>query len=516
MEHLEGKIMELKVGLIGASHGWVQILEQIGVGYEIVRELNSNDLINFPVIILSFGLDNESLNIIRKYLDNGGCLLCSAEIYKKISNVKYKEKFVKYLYPDKLGNFIDSEIIEVNRKIKIPIHAEYMKIDDGGNAVAIKNYGDGVVVILPFDAGYVYQDYSAKHKSFYTAKNRLPHEIVSAVTKAPIRRLIFNSLEYLFHSLNLLFCHKWYFPQNYPSIFMFRIDTDIGTSENIKLLYSLSEELSIPITWFIDVKSQRNNLQYFSEMLNQELGVHCYQHKVYNSAEDISLDIESAISVLNKYGIQPKGYAAVYGKWNETYSEVIKKFKFSYSSEFCYDYDNLPSFDRLGNLQIPVHPICIGNMKRQGYNATDMMDYFAYQIEKKMNLSEPIIFYHHPNDNFIEVVHFIFNRIKNFELPAMNFSTFANWWKARLSFKIKVIQENQNLIISDFGSESQLSLRVTDRSNKSAFINCPGRIVLNELNWLQKTFPIEVPEDFTKVFKFNIWKYINKFEDFIK
>ncbi len=90
---------------------------------------------------------------------------------------------------------------------------------------------------------------------------------------------------------------------------------------------------------------------------------------------------------------------------------------FEYSSEFSYDYDNLPSVPRLrhgeGTLQLPIHPICIGSLKRHSYSDKQMIQYFENVIQRKLASSEPIIFYHHPKDGYYDVLDWLFQEMRH-------------------------------------------------------------------------------------------------------
>ena len=43
------------------------------------------------------------------------------------------------------------------------------------------------------------------------------------------------------------------------------------------------------------------------------------------------------------------GFSAPFGEWNESLYRAMED-KFKYSSEFCYDYDNFPSFPIINNV----------------------------------------------------------------------------------------------------------------------------------------------------------------------
>lgn len=507
--------MDLKIALIGKSYGWVQILKQIGIKFDLLVDTSTNQLFQYPVIVLSESASNHDIIQAKKYVETGGSLLCSTKIFYQNNSVKnLKERYVKFLLTDRDGYFNIGEFIDLWRNIVYLDYAEHLKSNIEEFTLTEMNYGDGKVILLPFDAGSLYDDHSYKHKSFYSYKSRLPHERVAKVSKGPVRKIVSNSLEYLFHSQNLLYCHKWYFPATEKNVFLFRVDTDYGKFQNISDLYQLALEHNIPITWFIDVKSQKDILEFYTKIQNQELALHCFEHREFKNAGEYKSDLATAIEYLHKYEIYPEGFAAVYGKWNREISNVIKDFDFEYSSEFCFDYDNLPSFDENENLQIPVHPICVGSLRRQGHSASDMIRYFELITQKKINNQEPLIFYHHPNDENIEVVHYLFNKIKNLQIPAYSFLSYAKWWKNRVEVDYSARFENKSLEV-EFKESNKCALRITNKENQETFISNSGSYDISQLKWQMKPVPSELPRDFNKIYKMNIWKIINKLEDMI-
>ncbi len=507
--------MDLKIGFVGNSHGWIQILNQIGIKFDILEEVSNNLLLQYPVVVLSEFTNENDVAKVKSYVETGGSLLCSTGIfYGKNTAKNLKDNYVKYLVPDNIGYFNIGDYIDLWRKIKYSDFAEHLKLNSSEYTLSDINYGDGKVILLPFDPGSLYEDTDSKDKSFYSFKNRLPHERVSKISKGPVRRLVNNALEYLFHSQNLLFCHKWYFPSDEKNIFLFRVDTDMGTPRNVIDIYKLASDHEVPVSWFIDVKSQKKNLDLYREMKNHELALHCFEHKRFKKMKEFRSDLKTAIEYFYKYGIYPEGYAVVYGKWNQEIALMIHDFNFAYSSEFGFDYDNLPSFDKYMNFQIPIHPICVGNLKRQGYSTTDMIRYFDMVIQKKISVQEPLVFYHHPNDENIEVIHFIFNKIKNLQIPSYSFINFAKWWKKRIKENYSAKLDGDTLSIQ-LQESSNYFLRLTNKNNQEVFIGNSGTYNLEQLNWKTKPTPVELPRDYRKIYRFNIWKIINKIEDMI-
>ncbi len=501
--------MKLKTGLLGKSIGWEILLTQIGVGYERIDSIS--EINNYPVVVVADETDKEIATAINLYLQQGGGVLFSSSVFRLITNLPktdLKNVFVKYLNPDKDGIFADPEIIDIYTKVKIPTQANHLRSNKGEFSVFTGKYLNGYIVVIPFDTGLLVVDDRSKKKSFYSQSKRLPYEEVSLVSKGSLRRLISRSLEYLFHSGRLPFTHKWFYPKDAATVFIFRVDTDFGTKEQVEQLYKLSKKYNIPITWFVDTKSQQNWVNHFAEMQNQEIGVHCYEHRNYNSYAENYSNIKKGYDLLKNAGIEPRGFAAPFGKWNASLAQAISDLGFSYSSEFSYDYDNLPSTSLVyhslsGTLQIPVHPICIGSLRRQGFSSIEMTEYFLNEIEKKLKLHEPIIFYHHPTHKNWDVVENIFKKINDLNIPTMKMCEYADWWKKRVA------------VLNSLESQEDVYTRIISPGGKEKIINVDNCIDADNYRWTEKPKNVHAPEDIARIRKINKWMLVHKLENLL-
>jgi hypothetical protein len=498
--------MKLKTGLLGKSLGWEILLAQIGVGFDRISSIS--EINDYLILVIADEYDNEIDPALRKYLQEGGGLLCSSFIFDMIANTHSKEVFLKYLSPDKDGLFTDPEIIDIYKKVKISTQANHLRTNEGEFSTFCGRYLNGNVVVLPFDIGSLIVDERSREKSFYSKSKRLPYEEVSLVSKGSIRRIVTRALENLFHSAQLPFVHLWFYPKDVSNVFIFRADTDYGTIHQIDQLYHLSQKYNIPTTWFVDTKSQQSWINYFSEMQNQEIGVHCYEHRNYNSYAENYSNIKKAYDLLKDAGIGPRGFAAPFGKWNPTLAQAVRDIGFSYSSEFSYDYDNLPSRSIIysgltGTLQIPVHPICIGSLRRQGFTRIEMTEYFINEIEKKLKMREPIVLYHHPTHENLDVVENVFRKIKDLNVPTMKMYEYADWWKKRATVQYgeSVLEDVYAQIINPDGKE------------KIIFIN--DGVTMNDFGWKVKPINVPLPDGIARIRKFNKWMLIHKLENFL-
>ncbi|MEK7251361.1 MAG: hypothetical protein AAB209_13170, partial [Bacteroidota bacterium] len=177
-------------------------------------------------------------------------------------------------------------------------------------------------------------------------------------------------------------------------------------------------------------------------------------------------NISKARRKLEQAGISSPGFAAPFGIWNSELAKAIEKTVFEYSSEFSFAYDSLPVYPSNGEqtfltLQVPIHPICIGSLRRIGYTEGQMKEYFRRVIEEKLLRDEPLFFYHHPTHHCCDVVQFIFQYVAEKGIENTTMLEYARWWKKRLSTRLEISFENTKCKVQSATSvDESLWLRV--------------------------------------------------------
>ncbi len=418
--------MKFQIGLLDSSIGWRCLLKQIGVPFKTISEnINAEDC---SVIVVGDDFDTSSKSKIEQYASCGGSILFSSRAYHQLTGTEVKEKQISYIFPESASLFSAVGLLDIFSPCLIPSNANELKTLDGKQSCFVGKWNKANIIVLPFDAGKLFVDERNETKSFYSPHSTLPFERVSLVSKITIRQLVSTAIKHL---------HGKEEPsQSIQPVFAFRIDTDYANQTEIEKLYRLSQKYHIPFTWFVDVKSQENLLPYFAEMEHQEIGIHCYEHRTYDEFQPNYDNIQKAKQLFEKNNLDAKGFAAPFGKWNQESGRAVQKLGFEYSSEFSYDYDNLPSYPILCNeestvLQVPIHPISIGTLKRLRYSDEEMIQYFQFAIEQKRNTGEPIILYHHPKDGHENVLESIFETVQRLEFHTVRFAEYVSMWKNR-------------------------------------------------------------------------------------
>ena len=276
----------------------------------------------------------------------------------------------------------------------------------------------------------------------------------------------------------------------------------------IKGISDVVHQSGISATWFVDVQSHQSSMNQFSEMDGQEIGVHCFKHQTFADYDRNVQNIQKAQAVLRNVKISPKGFAAPYGRWNEALARAIVDSGFEYSSEFSYDYDNMPGVpmlpERMGTLQLPVHPICVGSLKRHGYSEEQMIRYFAGVVQRKLRVREPIMFYHHPNDGHLQVLEWMFQEMRRERVPAKTMGEYARWWKMRTTSIPGMRFTKGSLHLHGVQPEKKsLYLRIAQLDGTEAIIPASKQIVLGTVRWGPRPSAWVMPDDYLRSRRLN-------------
>jgi hypothetical protein len=514
--------MRIHVGVLGSHPGWSALLEQEGVPFSVNMESFSPE--RQSILVLAQRLSPELQSAVIEYLRRGGGMLCSGEVFGELCHEETRPRFIQWISPQPRSLFAGLPSVDLYRSCVVSAKANEVLDQSGTPCVYAGDVMGGHAVVLPFDAGNLASDQRIRTKSFYAEHGRLPFEQVAVVSKGGLRRLVARSLEYLHHRRGMVHAHKWYFPGMARNVYALRIDTDGASRDQVKALQaqmnSGDQKGNLPVTWFIDVKSQERWLGDYAEMGRCEVGLHCFEHRPYKGYSDAVQDIQRSKKILEKFSPGHKGFAAPYGRWNAGIGRAIAESGFEYSSEFSYDNDNVPSQACAGReafptLQVPVHPISIGSLRRQGFGRNEMHQYFERIVRSNLNTRVPLMFLHHPKDGFGEVHSAIRELVSEDSVQALQMGRYAAWWSDRRRFSVEIEMVSERLLVKSSGSSVDVSLHVTRPDGLEVIVPVQAVIDLKGLEWAPVPDAQAMPSDFDRTRKFNPWISINRLEDIV-
>jgi hypothetical protein len=504
--------MRLCVGVTGDRGGWKQILRQEGIPFDEISD--KDDPGSYSCIVAGNGTSTDLLNRLSDYVKGGGALVCSGEMFSRMTGTSGTPQFIRYLLPEAHSPFASAGLIDIDSDCVMIPGANHFLTETAAPAVYRGEFGNGSVIVLPFDPGELILDETSEKKSFYAPRNRLPFERVSRVGKAGIRKLVALSIEHLHHGRGIPFLHLWYYPAAAPTIAAFRVDTDDANRSEIEELQNAVSGREMPVSWFVHVKAQEQCLDLFRRSARDEVGVHCYEHQVWREPEPAENDLRRAWSLLQEAGYAPKGYAAPYGTWSGAIASAVKSSPVEYSSEFSYATDDLPSTPASsGKIQIPVHPVSIGTLRRQAMTEEEMIRYFTDVVERKVSCREPLFFYHHPKNGHHHVLTTLFAMISVLDVPLMTMGDFQSWWMRRSNASLSAESAGNELRMRLSGGSPDLRCRVTRQDGMEAFVPAEGALNLDALSWSPPPSAVPLPADIARIRKTNPMILWNAVED---
>jgi peptidoglycan/xylan/chitin deacetylase (PgdA/CDA1 family) len=285
-------------------------------------------------------------------------------------------------------------------------------------------------------------------KRFPSTLDLYPNELVSKVHRQKLQDLLQLGLERVLFSLGLPWVQTWVFPTDRPVITL-RIDTDFGTQKSMQELFDLAEKHDAKLTNFLHVAAHDDWLEWFVNFPTHEYAIHGYDHAHIRSSYALYQDIEQANERMKEYGMKAKGYAAPYGIWSETLSKVLDTYPFIYSSEFTHGYDGFPYYVKgHQRLQIPIHPICTGSLRRYGACDDDFKYYFQQLLDSKLRNWEAIMLYHHPLQPGASAIDFAMNYANEAGVQWLRYDEWANFWMNRLKQSYDLNYSSQNGVLT--------------------------------------------------------------------
>lgn len=480
--------MKLTLGITSCTPEWQLLLSQIGVPSSTVDLSAASDLSHLPSIIVSSKLTaSEKLNALE-YLSSGGTILTEADTAQILFSIKTRFQHVRYIEPqfDDIFQTVRSGFFD--GKLKLPKDATHLMSDSGQSLIQTVRHGDGVALILPggFISGVL--DSSVRRRSFSTAGPIFPSERVSRRSKGVIRTVVEKSLQFLFGERQLPLVTLSPFPDGASTVFNFRIDTDFSSEDDVKRLYDLCRQHSITATWFVETASAARWIKLYAQMEDQEMGLHCFKHRVFASFSKNQKNVWRGLDLLTGERIHPEGFAAPFGLWSQSLSKAVEHHGFTYSSEFALDYDNLPFYPFLGErfstvLQVPVHPISTSSLRNAHHSLEDIKAYFDFVMAAHTQYRLPLFFYDHPSNANLDALNWLFERIGDRSIQQMTLADYSRWWIERSATKWTPFLEDGKIRTERSRHPASLNVQIHRGVHEWAVTEMKDEINLSDLSF---------------------------------
>lgn len=478
----------LTVALLDHTPGWHVLLDQIGLTYRVMHNVNELEPESVAVLIVNRHLWFEERERILAYVRAGGAVLDVDSLLREARSGSYRRPYVSSV---QIGNdpdlFGDVGLLDLHCRVAIP---KGRSVSEG--IVGFQPEGMGVIGRLGFDPGRLMLDTRAMARAFVSPGDERPSERVGRTTKGGLEIVVRRMMTRLFHLRGLPFLRKRPFPGDAPSVMCFRIDSDYGSREQIAALYDVATTTDTRMTWFLHVEAHREWLDSFAGFEEQEIALHCFRHRTFATADENRLNIELGLKELASAGIQVTGFSAPNGIWNHNLAEVLDSVPFLYSSEFSLAYDALPFCPMLPigrrvnawfyrAMQIPVHPVSVGNLARVRMSEEQMLNYYISVAERKRRAEHPLIFYHHPTHERWDLLAEFLNRLHSYRPAMMTFTEYALWWHGRSNARYAAEVTDNTLTLSFHDRPESVLLDVLLPDGRRGIIREDGGLDLNSV-----------------------------------
>lgn len=487
----------LTIGLVENDAGWRTLLRQVGVAFERV-EWNRVDAAHYSTIIVNRSLSRVEGDLVDEYLRAGGAVLDGGGLATH-DGLETKRLHVGSIV-DASPPFERTWIVDVDDGISRVAAAGAL-----GATVALMEHGGGWLAHVPFDIAAVFRDSRAARRRFHAPSGDHPNEVVARTPKHPFRIVVESALSWLHARRGLPLAHFWCFPDDARSVFAYRIDTDYGTPAHMLRLRDLAERHGVPLTIFLHVGAHEEHLRLFDGFERHELASHGYRHRTFSSYEANWGNIAEARHVMSAAGFDAAGFAAPTGRWNRGLDRALQEHGFEYSSEFTLDYDGLPFRPWIGAglssvLQVPVHPVSVGNLTRVHATELAITDYYRSVIDRQLAQRSPVFLYHHPLQEAWQVLESIFERVRAEGLPAVTMREFASWWRRRDDARFRASITEGRLELAVPIAAERLQVRLVDPSGREHFLAAEGSYDLQALQWqTPRTTVLTPPPDLAAI-----------------
>lgn len=475
--------------LSGEAH-WLSFLQSEGLPYRLVGNMPT-----WPgkgVLILDRPPNDDELRLLDAHIKTGGGVLagsrCASLLLGSNQTVRVR---VRYIRPDDSALFTGTGIIDTDCVLELPRSANHGLTNAGARAVYSGSIGSAPIVVLCFEPSGLLGDTRSANRRFSVPGGRAAFERVSAVAKAELKRLLANCLRVVLARLGLPYVRLSPFPAGTRALFGMRIDTDVAGLDSILTTAEIADALGVKLSFFVHTAASMLNSATLQRLTQSghEVSLHCYRHGLPRRGEAIRGDLNAGVAHLSRLGVRPPGYAAPFGEWTAELQTAVAEAGFDYSSEFACSYDGLPFHPVIGSLQqplqLPVHPVCSGTLRRARADESTLIGYYRRLIEHRLARREPCLLYDHPPEGAGQES--VFRRLLELARATggrfWTFVEYARWWRSREVYCTRFEVTSDSVLIDNSGNEPLPGL-IAEFDGREAWIdNVVHSFRLAELNW---------------------------------
>lgn len=479
------------------SFGWLQVLQQEKIPHRCQTDLESRITI-FP---------GKFPDEVYDYVQKGGIAIL--EKPGELSRLGLKRKgegvisrfYFPPLYEDGITAPAVVEIYEGRGYGHFIIHEERLikyGMEIGYHPLVLEiPWGRGCFFVISCKLSSLlmyYGDTLRKFSPFTEVTER-----VAAIDKSKVSRVLVAVLKKAFEKAGIPYIGLWYYPENFTTVFMFRVDVD-GVEGNItKRISDICERYGVRATFYVNMNLCQPEEIYLKKISRfHYIGNHGNIHNIFDTVDGNKDNIITCEKWLEEiFGEKTKLFTAPRGLWNEDLALALEELGYTSSSDFGFHFDGFPFHPVIHGrplkiLQIPVHPYCVNRARRfyreKGLGEVspdEVIEYYKKVIEYKINLNEPILIYGHPDGlghMSDAVLPAIFEYMRQKGIYIASIPEFSDWWIRREKEELRIFYDADEAVykvdMSDDVSLMVESKKPVKIKVKSRYITVNGRQII--------------------------------------
>lgn len=460
--------------------GWVRLLEQERVAFVDAEEADAQ------VILFAEGLPPW----VEAYVSRGGIAVVSgapeadgllprglvALIHRLVSPVDGKTPVeapgLARLFP---GRGFGSCRLHEDRLVKGGVDPDIYPV------VLEKKLGTGALIFTGIPLTKLLASAGDSLRTF--SPRTSVTERVCSIDKAQILDILLWMLRRAFHHLQVPYVRPARFPGGAPSVFVMRVDVDGVFGQRTRRIAEAAAEAGVRASFFFNGSlCEATPGDIGAWVRSHEVGHHGYEHNVFPTVEENLANLRRGAEwVRNHVGVEPVGFVAPRGLWNDALDQALSEFGCGFSSDFAIDFDSLPFRTRSGILQIPVHPY---SPERSTVHASEsslpppapeaVLRHYLQVIDDQVKWQRVAHIYGHPEvlgQMANTILPTIFAHVRR-RLRCLTLRDLARWWQQRESVGLSLEKDSST-------GDLRITVRADRRVHLEILDHGPVKLLLN-------------------------------------
>lgn len=308
--------------------------------------------------------------------------------------------------------------------------------------------GNGGLLTLPAELLEKWRDTRLGHKIFSAGTDSMSPatEVTTLMDKGNIQRTLLLAFQHAHHRRGLPLLIKNRYPNGMGNVFCYRFDCDGGDADDVAAVVKRFRD-DIPFqAYFLNVATYtaRPDLIRMIENAGGAVDSHSYIHTVFSDPDLERRNILLAHQWIAKHATSPpRGFVCPGSGYNSAMIDQLETLGYRHYASFGRDYDTLPyrltPNGRMWNMAF--HPASLGRLLRGlgTFDETTVTAYYRGAIQKRIERSEPLFFYCHPEGRIAKYPG-VYETIRDISLASssvqpVSLTAYTDYLEARATFQ---------------------------------------------------------------------------------